>query len=178
MKQIHKLNKDILLVRPLLDFKKAQLIKISKLIFGKFFKDPSNRDKKYLRTRIRNLKESLEKSGISYDQIYKSINNLASSRDTLNSYLDNIYKNIVIKKKNKILIKINYLKKLNSEMKMKVFKQSIKDLNNSYYFLRSKKILNLIDHIQKNSQSKYKLGGCAIFTDKNHIVMKKESKNL
>ena len=79
MKQINKINGNIYLSRPLLDFKKIELIKISKIIFGKFYKDPTNKNKKYLRTRIRNLKQSLEKSGINYDQIFQSIKNLASS---------------------------------------------------------------------------------------------------
>ena len=61
-------------------------------------------------------------------------------------------------------------------MKMRVFKKSIKDLTDSYYFLRSKKILNLIDRMQKSKQLMHTLGGCAIFTDRNHIVIKKENK--
>ena len=60
---------------------------ISKNIFGKYIKDPSNKDTKYLRTKVRNLKKPLEKSGIKYDQIFKSIQNLSSSRVTLEEYL-------------------------------------------------------------------------------------------
>ena len=75
MKQINKTNNNINLVRPLLDVKKIQLIKISKVIFGRFYKDPTNKNTKYLRTRIRNLKRSLEKSGINYDQVFQSIKN-------------------------------------------------------------------------------------------------------
>ena len=47
----------------------------------------TNNNSKYLRTRIRKFRQILEKSGINYDQIFKSIKNLASSRDTLNLYL-------------------------------------------------------------------------------------------
>ena len=69
-------------------------MKISKTIFGKFYIDPSNKNTKYLRTRIRNLKRTLEISGIKYDQIFKSIKNLASSRDTLDAYFNKIYTKI------------------------------------------------------------------------------------
>ena len=34
----------------------------------------------------------LEKSGINYDRIFQSIKNLASSRDTLDTYFKKIYK--------------------------------------------------------------------------------------
>ena len=101
MKFISNLNKNVAVVRPLLEFKKKHLISFSKKIFGKYYVDPSNNDHKYLRTRVRKLKDFLEKSGISYNQIFKSINNLASSRDTLNFYLNYTYQKIVSKKNTK-----------------------------------------------------------------------------
>ena len=42
----------------------------------------------------------LKTSGISYDQIIRSIKNLASSKDTLEEYFNKVYKNIVSKKNN------------------------------------------------------------------------------
>ena len=177
MKQINKMNNNINLVRPLLDVKKIQLIKISKVIFGRFYNDPTNKNTKYLRTRIRNLKKSLETSGINYDQVFRSINNLASSRDTLELYFNKIYKDTVKKKKNKIFIRLEGLNNLNKEMKMRVFKKSIKDFTNSYYSPRSKKIFNLIDQIRAKKNPKLTLGGCIISREKNHIILKKEKKN-
>ena len=177
MKQINKIDTNINLVRPLLDFKKNQLIKIAKLIFGKFYKDPSNKNKKYFRTRIRGLRKSLENAGVNYEQIFRSIKNLASSRDTLNLYFNKIYKNIVFKKKNKIFINLKNFNDLNLEMKMRVLKRSIQELNNSYYSSRSRKIVNLIDKIKLTKKMKTTLGGCIISTDKNHLIMEKEKKN-
>jgi tRNA(Ile)-lysidine synthetase, N-terminal domain len=145
MKQIHKIDHNISLIRPLLDFKKKQLINISKIIFGKYFKDPTNKNTKYLRTRIRNLKTLLETSGINYDKVFQSIKNLASSRDTLNYYFGKIYKDIIIKKKDKVFINLKKFNNINQEMKMLVLKKIIKDFTNSYYTTRSKKITNLIN---------------------------------
>ena len=177
MKQTNKINGNIHLARPLLDVKKIQLIKISKMIFGKFYKDPTNKNKKYLRTRIRNLQQSLEKSGINYDRIFQSIKNLASSRDTLDLYFNKIYKDMVNKKKNKILINLEDLNNLNQEMKMRVFKKSIKDFTNTYYSPRSKKIFNLINQIKAKKNAKLTLGGCIIARKKKHIILEKEIKN-
>ena len=82
MKEKNKLDKRITLLRPLLEIRKNDLIKITKTAFGKFFKDPSNKNSKYLRTKIRKLRTSLENSGLDYNQIFKSICNLSKSRDT------------------------------------------------------------------------------------------------
>jgi len=177
MKEVNKISKGITLVRPLLDFKKKQLIRISKIIFGKFYQDPTNKNKKYLRTRIRNLQKLLEKSGINYNQISRSIKNLASSRDTLDIYFNKIYQKSVFKKKKKFFINIKILNNLNKEMKMRIFKKSIQDFTNTYYALRSKKIFNLIYHIETTKNAKFTLGGCLILREKNHIILEKEIKN-
>ena len=177
MKQVTNLDKNIKLVRPLLDLKKSKLIQLSKKVFGKYYLDPSNDDEKYLRIRIRKLKKILEKSGINYDQISKSIKNLASSRDTLEIYFNKIYQDTVCKKEKKIIINFNNLSSLNLEMKMKVFKKSIKDFTSAYYTPRSKKVLNLIEQIYAKKNARLTLGGCLIFRDQKHIILEKEPKN-
>ena len=73
MKKKTRLDHGINLYRPLLDIKKKSLIKISQYVFGKYFRDPSNKNENFLRTKIRKLEKPLIRSGISYDQIIKSI---------------------------------------------------------------------------------------------------------
>ena len=87
-----------------------------------------------MRTKIRNLKVPLEKSGINYDQIIKSINNLASRRDTLDLYLNKIYKEFIKKNNKEIVIKYENFAILSDEIKMRILTKSIKNLSNSYYF--------------------------------------------
>ena len=87
MSKISNLNNTIKIFRPLLEEKKEDLVFLAKYYFGKIFKDPSNTNQKYLRTKIRNLIKQFEKSGIKHDRIINSINNLASTRDTLNNYV-------------------------------------------------------------------------------------------
>ena len=101
MKKVSILKNKIKLVRPLLDEKKKNLTILAKQYFGKIFKDPSNINKKYLRTKIRGLIKQFEKSGIKHERIISSINNLGVTRDTLNTYVTSVEKNCVIKKKKK-----------------------------------------------------------------------------
>jgi len=177
MKQINKINDNIILARPLLEFKKKTLIKISNTIFNKYFKDPTNNNSKYLRTRIRKLKQILEKSGVNYDQIFKSIKNLASSRDTLELYFRKAYDETVINKNNRILIVLKKFNNLNQEMKMKVLSESIKKFTKSYYSIRSRKIMNLIEQLEIENNTQLTLAGCFIIKEKNRIIIKKQKKS-
>jgi|TARA_B110000211_G_scaffold126357_1_gene145445 tRNA(Ile)-lysidine synthase len=177
MKMITKTNMNLRIVRPLLNIKKKELVYLAKKTFGKIFYDPSNRNIKYLRTKIRKLKKSFEKSGIHHDQIIKSINNLASSNTTLNNYIDKIYK-INVKKENKnICIDLKNLFLETNEIQIKIISKSIKNFSNSYYPPRSKKILNLINELKAKKQKKFTLGGCIIERSNKSIIIKKEAKN-
>ena len=176
MKKINEINSKIFVARPLLNVKKNELINISKCIFSKYYKDPSNENNKYLRTRIRKLKKILEKSGVNYDQIFKSIKNLASSRDTLDFYFNRIYNDVVVKKKEYLSISLKKFNNLNQEMKMRVVNKSIKELTKSYYTPRSKKTINLVRELEAKKKAKLTLGGCLILMKKNQIIIKKEIK--
>ena len=147
----------------LLYIKTRQLIKISKIIFGNYIKDPSNQDNKFLRTKIRGLKIPLKKSGISYDQIYKSIKYLGSSDQILDKYNKKIIKETVIKFRGQIQIDLKKYEKLDEETKIIILNKSIRSLKKNYYNVRSKKITNLINSLNNQKFKKYTLGGC-IFT--------------
>ena len=166
MNYLSKIDNKVNLYRPLLDIEKKFLIKISKIVFGKYFKDPSNKNLKYLRTKIRNLKKPLEKSGIEYRQIIKSINNLASSKATLDDYLKKIFKETIKKKRKEIFINFEKFKEHNKEIKIALINESIGRLKNNYYNPRAKKVENLIKNLENTNFKKSTLGGC-IFILKN-----------
>ena len=174
MRPLTKLNNKIFLFRPLLETKKKDLVKISKVIFGKYVKDPSNQSNKYLRTKIRSLKKPLLKSGINYSQIIRSINNLASSSSILEKYNRNIIKDIINKKNNLIMINFNKFKILDDEIKINVINDSIKLLKKNYYNLRSKKVINLITQLKFKSFKKATLGGCLFFIKRDKLCLKEE----
>ena len=168
---------NIKLQRPLLDTKKKSLIKISNIIFGKYFRDPSNNDEKYLRTRVRKLRNPLKKSGISYEQIIKSINNLNSSKATLNQYFNEIFKKIIKKVNYRITISLKEFKKLNLDTQIQTINKSIKMLKKNYYPPRSKKVINLIKRINDKNYRRSTLGGCLIDKKKDFLYLKIEKSN-
>ena len=176
MENLSYLNGKIRLCRPLLDVRKKTLKKISKSIFKKYIKDPSNKNIKYLRTKIRNLEKPLKQSGINYDQIIKSINNLASTKDIIDDYYNKIFKDITKISKKEVHIYLGDFMKLQGEIKIRVINESIKKLKKNYYNPRSRKVLNLIKKIKSNKFKSSTLGGC-IFTKKNQYLSLKLEKN-
>ena len=174
MKPLSKLNNQVSLFRPLLDTKKKFLIKISKNIFGTYLKDPSNKSEKYLRTKVRNLKKPLENSGIKYEQIFKSIQNLSLSKMTLDGYFNKIFKELIKKSNKEISINFSKYKNLSRDTKMALINESIKKLKKNYYDLRSKKVDNLINNIEKKEFKKNSLGGCIFFKKGKNLCLKVE----
>ena len=174
MKPLSKLNHQVSLYRPLLDTKKKFLKKISKNIFGKYVKDPSNKNTKFLRTKVRNLRKSLEKSGIKYDQVFKSIQNLSLSKITLDEYFNKIFKELIKKRKKEILINFEKYTELNKDTKIALINESIKKLKRNYYDLRSRKVSNLINNLNKENFKKHTLGGCLFFKKGDNLCLKIE----
>ena len=162
MNRVSKLSNKVKIVRPFLDIKKKDLQHISKKVFKKIFEDPSNKNKKYLRTRIRSLKDKFERSGISHSQIIRSINNLATSRDIINNYLNQAIKLLTEKRRNEVLIKLKPLLLENEEIQFKVLSRSIQNFSKSYYPPRSKKIFNILNKLKERKKLKSTLAGCVI----------------
>ena len=174
MKPLTKISNQVNLFRPFLDVKKQYLIKISKMNFGKYFKDPSNKNVKFLRTKVRNLKKPLEKSGIKYDQIFRSIQNLSFSKSTLDGYLSNLFKELIKNSENEILIDFKKYKKLNNDIKIALINESIKKLKKNYYDLRYKKVDNLIKNLSKKDFKRSTLGGCIFSRKGENLCLKVE----
>jgi tRNA(Ile)-lysidine synthase len=174
MKKVSILNSKTKLIRPLLDEKKKDLNLLAMQYFSKIFKDPSNTDKKYLRTKIRGLIKQFEKSGIKQERIISSINNLSATRDTLNSYISKVEKACVTKKKKETIIKLNFFLLENNEIQLKVFSNCIKNVSRNYYPPRAKKIINLLYKVKSDEKLKITLGGCIVQKIHNNLVFHKE----
>jgi len=169
----NKINK-INLYRPLLDIKKEFLIKTSKIIFGTFVKDPSNENLKYLRTKVRKLKKPLEKSGIEYKQIFKSIHNLSESKKSLDGFLKQEFNNIIQKKNGEIIINLKKFNNHNNDIKIAIICESIKKLKKNYYDPRAKKVNNLISALDKRGFKRLTLGRCIFSKRGANLCLKNE----
>ena len=169
--QYQKVN----LIRPLLNFNKKDLIYVSKYIFGSFVKDPSNKDDKFKRVKIRNFLEQLETEGLDKNKFILTIKNLKIANENIKFYIQkNLVKNTFFsKKKRSVILKENFF--INSkEVVFRSFTEIIKTVGKKYYPSRGKKIDRVIQSITGKSFLKTTLGGCLIKKVNQTVIVSKE----
>ena len=164
------------IIRPLLNLEKKDLFYISNEVFSFFVNDPSNINKDYKRTRIRNLLHSLEKEGLDVKKLKLTINNLKDSDKSIKFYVDKNLKNNVVflKRKNTYILNYNFFDQAH-EIIFRSLTNLIQKLGKKYYPVRGKSINELIEKIDKKSFTKVSLGGCFVERVNETILISQEN---
>jgi len=175
-KNIKYRDQNINILRPLLNIKKKDLVYVSKEIFSFFVNDPSNINKDYKRTRIRNLLHSLEKEGLDTKKLKLTIDNLKDSDKSIKFYVDrNLKRNAVfLKKKYVYILSFNFFDQ-SHEIIFRSLTKVLQVLGKKYYPVRGKSIEKLISGINNKSFIKVTLGGCFIERVNETILISRES---
>jgi len=165
------------IIRPFLGFKKIDLQNVTLKYFKNFIKDPSNEDDKYLRVRVRKIRNSMEKEGLDTSKIINTINNLFSAHKALSYYKNKaLYKHVSFLSKNKCQISEKIFTQEAGEIIFKSFSDIFSLISGKYYPPRSKKIINLINRIKKSVFNKSTLGGCVVEKKGGIIFISRENK--
>ena len=166
---------NVKILRPLLELKKKDLEFISEKVFNFYVKDPSNKDEKYLRIKVRNLIKVLEKEGLDKKKFFKTIENLKHSDTTLNFYInENLKKNTFFSSKdNRLIVNKDFFKQP-YEVIFRSFSEAIRLIGMKYYSVRGKKLENMIEKIRNNNEFKQTLGGCIVEKVKQTVIISKE----
>ena len=163
------------LLRPLLDYKKDDLIFVSKHVFNYFVEDPSNLNEKFQRIRIRKLMDELQKEGLDKKKFIQTIKNLKNSNNVIDFYVsENLRENTFLSSKGKKLFlnKIFFLQPY--EIIFRALSDSIRMIGKKYYPSRGKKIDRIINDIKGDKLSKTTLGGCIIEKVYETVIISKE----
>ena len=171
-------SKSLKIIRPFLQFKKSDLKYVTLNHFKTYIKDPSNKDEKFLRIRVRKYKRSMEKEGLDTKKIIKTVNNLVSANQAINFYKNRaLHQYTSFASKNKCVINKEIFKQEAGEIIFKSFSEILSLVSGTYYPPRSKKIVSLIERLKKKIFTKSTLGGCTIEVKNNFILIAKELKN-
>ena len=169
-------DQDLIIMRPLLNLEKKDLLYISNKVLNFFVKDPSNINEDYKRTRIRNLLHSLEKEGLDSKKLKLTINNLKDSDKSIKFYVNrNLKKNVTfLKRKNIYILSYNFFDQ-SHEIIFRSLTNLIQKLGKKYYPVRGKSIDELIKKIENKSFTKLTLGGCYVERVNETILISQEN---
>ena len=169
--QYEKIN----LIRPLINFDKKDLIYISNRIFGSYVEDPSNKDDKFKRVKIRNFLKKLEMEGLDRNKFFLTIKNLKFANETIKFYnKKNLEENTFFSKDKKIVLLKKEFFYQSQEVVFRSFSEIIKFIGKKYYPSRGKKIDKIVKLIKSNSSIKITLGGCIIKKVNETVIISKE----
>ena len=174
MSEKTKIKNNIILLRPFLEINKKDLSYVAKRIFGKSIKDPTNSNKKFLRTKIRDLKKILEQKGLDIKSIARSIKNISLTKDAINFYVSKSMRKFVKFKKKETILNLSDFKKEPEEIKFRIINRVVRMRAKTYYPPRSQKVLNLINRFEDNKLKKCTLGGCMFEKRKNLLHVSRE----
>ena len=163
--------KNVYFLRPFLNVKKNELIKIAKKNFSYFVDDPSNFKDKYLRSRVRKLRNFMEKEGLGDQRLLKTLSNLDKASEALEFYSNQALKKYITKKGNIF----NISKKLFKEPNEVIFRSISSFLTQKKnYPPRAKGIDRLITDLSNKNTKKVTLGGYIFENGLNLVKVKKE----
>ena len=167
---------NILILRPLINFEKKELIYISKNVFKFFIEDPSNKNFIFQRSRIRKLILELNKEGFDKKKLDLTIKNLKSANNAINFYVEkNIQNNAKFIKQKNIYILNKFFFKQSEEVLFRSIDSILKLVSGRYYSPRGKSILSAISNIKSNKINKLTLGGCYIEKVNETVLINREN---
>ena len=166
---------NINLIRPLINVDKSDLVYISNYVFGSYAEDPSNKDDKFKRVKIRNFLNQLSLEGLDRKKFLLTIKNLKVANENIKFYATkNLNENVTIfqKKENAILKEDFFFQ--SEEVIFRSFVEVIKIIGKKYYPVRGKKIEKIINLIKSKSSFKVTLGNCVIKKVNETVIFSKE----
>ena len=165
----------ISIVRPLLNYKKSQIIDFLKAEKATWFDDRSNLNSKFSRVKIRKLLQQLDYNNNLTDRLNLLAKNANRVKNFLYSYTDKIFKKYCVWGNfGHISIKNSNFLALDEEIKLRIINKVIKYIHNDLFIYPTR--LNSLKFFLENlqHQKKLTLGKCKIILHKEIIYFYKE----
>lgn len=173
MQGVSAYDEDLTLVRPLLDFEKADLLAYCVERDVPYVQDPGNDNPDFARVRLRQARAVLEAEGLSAKRLAVTAQRLARARKALQILALQVYKGAIIENDTKrITLKLSDIMAQPEEMVLRCVLQALADLRpEADYAPRMEKVEALVaDLIASQNRDeafrKRTLGGLAFVLDK------------
>ena len=166
------------ILRPLLIFRKRQIIEFLHKEKLTWIEDPSNKDNKFHRIKIRRLIASFDKEFHLTERLNLLSSNAERTKNFIHTYVIKIFKQYCnINYLGFIAIKKSDFNNLEEEIKFRLINYIIRYIKNnpSSYPIRLKSIKHLTLKLKDINNSKYTLSTCKILMHNTNIYFYKES---
>ncbi len=165
-------NKDIIILRPLLNHSHDDLIEYCKQTGLKYFEDPSNKNEQFARVRLRNARTILESEGLTAARLQQISNRLARAREALNFYCSEFLKNHSVGKNSINLIEF---KSLPMDIMIRVLQHLIEQTHTKQRYPAPLENIELIAKmIASKTNGRATIAHCLISWSKTSTVLKCE----
>lgn len=153
MKEFSKRN-GLNIIRPLMNISKPEIKKYLKSKNQKWIEDSSNKDEKYLRVKVRKLKNIFAKLGLEDDRVSNTIDSFQRVRRTLEFYTSEACKNILKKYNGIVIFDIEKYKEYPEEIQLRSLSEILINVSKKDYSPRMKKLENLHKELLGGFKSK------------------------
>lgn len=172
MEPLHHYNEHLKIARPFLNQPKESLIKFCEAQKIPFIKDPSNKNKNYMRPRLRASANILAQEGLSAKRLSVTAKRLRRAREALETLTIQAFKQTIIED-NKDEIKFNFddLKQYPEEIGLRVIQKALeKNRDEAPYNVRMEKLEEVFEALWFDAEAfKPRTLGGHIFALKNDV---------
>jgi tRNA(Ile)-lysidine synthase len=162
MSEMQDIGEGIILVRPLLNHTHEELVKYCQDNKLEWVEDPTNKNEKYLRPRLRASKEILEKEGLSSKRLSVTAQRLSRARAALEQLTDTLFTQATLTKNN---IVFDYTTWINQpdELRLRLVLKAFSHLRTAIYAPRMENVETLVLAMgATKTRLRRTLGGCII----------------
>ncbi|MAS86482.1 MAG: tRNA lysidine(34) synthetase TilS [Micavibrio sp.] len=162
MAETQDMGGDITLVRPLLNYTHQELVKYCQDNKLEWVEDPTNKNDKYLRPRLRAARKVLEKEGLTSKRLSVTAQRLSRAKTALNEVTDRLFNQATLTKET---VKFDYQTWISQpeEIRVRLVLQAFSHLREAIYAPRMESVENLVSAMgQAKTKLRRTLGGCIV----------------
>ena len=167
---------DISIVRPLLGFRKSDIYEYANYHKIKYNEDPSNKNNRFLRSRIRKY---LEQENNLSTNLIRASSIFCMLRKTKDNFVKEKFKSYyTFKWEGYLKIDKNIFRVFPKFLIIDFLKKCIVQMGNREYPPKSKKLETLFTNLKTENKTNYSLAGCIISSKKEEILVIREFKKI
>ncbi len=167
------------ILRPLLDFSKAQLIEVCRAHQQSWVEDPSNESDKSTRVRFRKARAVLESEGLTRERLLSTARHMQRAKDAIDSAVAQFLENkCVLDEYGVARVPVDALSQVPNEVGLRALSRVLSYTSGSDYGPRFSSLENMYERALRKPWSDATLHGCVIVRDGTDLIFFREAARI